>query len=91
MDALKKFSSRTVVLPFTNIDTDQIIPARFLRTTGRAGLGKQSVLRLALRRGRRAAGRVCAEPAGGRRVRHSGGGPEFRMRIIARTRALGAA
>src|ERR1700704_560363 len=41
MDALKKFTSRTVVLPFTNIDTDQIIPARFLRTTGRAGLGKQ--------------------------------------------------
>jgi 3-isopropylmalate/(R)-2-methylmalate dehydratase small subunit len=41
MDALKKFSSRTVVLPFTNIDTDQIIPARFLRTTVRAGLGKE--------------------------------------------------
>ena len=41
MDPFKKFSSRTVALPYTNIDTDQIIPARFLRTTGRAGLGKQ--------------------------------------------------
>ncbi|HYM41877.1 MAG TPA: 3-isopropylmalate dehydratase small subunit [Steroidobacteraceae bacterium] len=33
------FASRTVVLPATNIDTDQIIPARFLSTTTRAGLG----------------------------------------------------
>jgi 3-isopropylmalate/(R)-2-methylmalate dehydratase small subunit len=41
MDAIKKFNSRTVVLPQANIDTDQIIPARFLRTTGRAGLGQQ--------------------------------------------------
>jgi len=32
-------TSRTVVLPGANIDTDQIIPARFLTTTTRAGLG----------------------------------------------------
>jgi 3-isopropylmalate/(R)-2-methylmalate dehydratase small subunit len=34
-------SSRTVVLPRSDVDTDQIIPARFLRTTTREGLGKQ--------------------------------------------------
>lgn len=34
------FTSRTVVLPHDNIDTDQIIPARFLTTTERAGLGR---------------------------------------------------
>jgi 3-isopropylmalate/(R)-2-methylmalate dehydratase small subunit len=33
------FSSTYVVLPTENVDTDQIIPARFLTTTDRVGLG----------------------------------------------------
>ncbi|WP_425408983.1 3-isopropylmalate dehydratase small subunit [Hyphococcus sp.] len=33
-------TSRTVVLPQENIDTDQIIPARFLTTTSKEGLGQ---------------------------------------------------
>lgn len=33
--------SRTVVLPVDNIDTDQIIPARFLKTISKEGLGDQ--------------------------------------------------
>lgn len=32
--------STAVPLPVENIDTDQIIPARFLKTTGREGFGK---------------------------------------------------
>jgi 3-isopropylmalate/(R)-2-methylmalate dehydratase small subunit len=32
--------SRTVTLPASNIDTDQIIPARFLTSTSKAGFGK---------------------------------------------------
>ena len=41
MEPITTIVSRTVVLPSSNIDTDQIIPARFLRTTTREGLGKQ--------------------------------------------------
>lgn len=37
---LRHIASAAVVLPQTNIDTDQIIPARFLSTTERKGLGE---------------------------------------------------
>ena len=40
MKPVKKIRSRTVVLPTRDIDTDQIISARFLTTTSREGLGK---------------------------------------------------
>lgn len=39
LEPFSKLVSRTVVLPAENIDTDQIIPARFLTTTTKAGLG----------------------------------------------------
>jgi len=40
MPAVTQIRSRTVALPATNIDTDQIIPARFLTATSKAGFGK---------------------------------------------------
>ncbi len=39
MDKLTHIKSTTIVLPQTDIDTDQIMPARFLTTTDKEGLG----------------------------------------------------
>jgi len=41
MEPIKTIRSRTVVLAAANIDTDQIIPARFLTTTSKQGLGQR--------------------------------------------------
>jgi 3-isopropylmalate/(R)-2-methylmalate dehydratase small subunit len=41
MQPLQRVRSKTVVIASTNVDTDQIIPARFLTTTTKEGLGKQ--------------------------------------------------
>jgi 3-isopropylmalate/(R)-2-methylmalate dehydratase small subunit len=40
MKPFTNFESRVVLFPFNNIDTDQIIPARFLKTTSKLGLDK---------------------------------------------------
>ncbi len=37
---IRTIRSRTVTLPIENIDTDQIIPAQFLKVTVKTGLGK---------------------------------------------------
>src|SRR5437867_3631484 len=39
MEPIKTFTAKIVALPIPDIDTDQIIPARYLRTTDKAGLG----------------------------------------------------
>jgi 3-isopropylmalate/(R)-2-methylmalate dehydratase small subunit len=39
MNQFTSLTSRVVVMPVNDIDTDQIIPARFLKVTDKAGLG----------------------------------------------------
>jgi 3-isopropylmalate/(R)-2-methylmalate dehydratase small subunit len=41
MEKFTTFTSRVAAMPIDNIDTDQIIPARFLKTISKEGLGDQ--------------------------------------------------
>lgn len=42
MEPIKTFTGKIAPLPINDIDTDQIIPARFLKTTNKDDLGKQA-------------------------------------------------
>lgn len=39
MEKITQLTSKTIVLAIDDVDTDQIVPARFLTTTERAGIG----------------------------------------------------
>lgn len=39
MEKITQLTSQTIVLPIDDVDTDQIVPARFLTTTQREGIG----------------------------------------------------
>ena len=41
MEKITIIQSTAVLVPAANIDTDQIIPARFLKTTSREGFGEK--------------------------------------------------
>ena len=41
MNKISRIQSTAVLVPIANIDTDQIIPARFLKTTSREGFGEK--------------------------------------------------
>lgn len=61
MEPLKPFVGKVAAVPVENIDTDQIIPARFLKTTSAKGLGESLFFGLALCPEWVAAARLCPE------------------------------
>ncbi len=59
------FTSAVIPLPAENVDTDQIVPARYLKVTDKDGPARRAVPRLALRPRRRAQGAALRHgPAG---------------------------
>ena len=91
MQPVRIIRSRTVVLPEANIDTDQIFPARFLTTTGGSGFADMLFADWRFDKAGRPRPDFALNRARSRRLRNPRRGPEFRRRIVARARALGAA
>ena len=91
MEPIKQIRSKTVVLPNVDIDTDQIIPARFLTTTTKDGLGKNLFNDWRYTKDGKEQPGVRAEPAREPRRADSRRRPQLRLRIVARARAVGPA
>ena len=91
-EPFSKTTSRVIAIPRSNIDTDQICPARFLKITDKAGLADALFFdwRFTPDGTRREPPSFIDEP-------HNAGrqillvGRQLRLRVVARARALGAA
>ena len=77
-------------LQMINVDTDMIIPKQYLKTIKRTGLGNGPVLGEALSRRRQREPGFRAQQAGLSQGQDPGRRRQFRLRLLARARALGA-
>ena len=90
MKPFTNFESRMVPLPMNNVDTDQIIPARFLKTTSKQGLDRQLFNDWRYDAAGQSQPGFRPEPAAGAGRAGAAGGRQFRLRQLARARTLGA-
>ena len=90
MEPFTRLTGVAAPLPIRNVDTDQIIPARFLKTILRTGLGRSLFAPHPLPRRRNGKPGLRAQQAGLPAGAHPGGGGQLRLRVLARARALGA-
>ena len=74
MDKFTELEGVAAPLKMINVDTDMIIPARFLKTIKRTGLGQASVLDHALQAGRFGKSGLRAQQAGLSQVENPGRG-----------------
>ena len=71
------------MLPLANVDTDQIIPARFLTTTTREGLGRQLFSDWRYRADGTPNADFALNRPEAQGLRGAGGGPQLRLRLLA--------
>ena len=90
MAGFRTLTSASVVLRQTNIDTDQIIPARFLSTTERAGLGRNAFNDWRWQADGSPVADFAFNQPHNAGTQHPAGGPQLRLRLVARTRTMGA-
>ena len=91
MKKFTPFESRLVaVLPIDNIDTDQIIPARFLKTISKEGLGDQLFCDWRYDADGNAQAGFHPEQARSEGRADPAGRRQLRLRQLARARSLGA-
>ena len=91
MDKFTVLTGVAAPLPLRNIDTDMIIPKQFLKTIARTGLGKSLFyeMRFDNASGKEVADFVLNKPQY-RKAQDSGDGRQLRLRLVARTCAVGA-
>ncbi len=89
MNGAMNFRSRLVPLPINNVDTDQIIPARFLKTISKQGLDKQLFNDWRYDAQGQSQARFHPEPAARARRADSAGGRQLRLWQFARACPLG--
>ncbi len=91
MEPIREIRSKTVVLSNDDIDTDQIIPARFLTTTTKEGLGKNLFNDWRYGKDGSEVAEFALNKPENRGAASARGRQQFRLRLVARARALGPA
>jgi 3-isopropylmalate/(R)-2-methylmalate dehydratase small subunit len=89
MAQFTSLTSRVVALPVNDIDTDQIIPARFLKATDKMGMGDNLFADWRYRGDGSPKPEFVLNQAGGG-LPDPAGRRQFRLWLLARARALGA-
>ncbi len=90
MEPITKFTSKVIPLHAENVDTDQIIPARFLKTTSKAGLGDSLFCDWRYDADGQSEAGLRAEPVGDEGASSTARRRQLRLRQFARARAVGA-